>query len=121
MRDVVAAFFGALVGSAFSSTAALLYIAAVRRVGRKVFGSWRLFLWLPVHFLFAFTLTAPMFFPFFALGLVRASFPLTNTLYVIVMIFGILGLVPPFAYFFVQWNRLQRAGYLPPLKGLTNR
>jgi len=118
---VIAAFVGALIGSAFSSIAALAYIAAVRRVGHKVFGSWLIFLWLPVHCIFALILAVPsIFFPFFALRLVEASFPLTNALYAIVMVFGILGLVPPFTYFFRQWQHLQRAGYLPSPKGLTN-
>ena len=122
MRDVIAALLGALVGSAFSSVAALLYIAAVRRVGQKVFGSWLIFLWFPVHCVFALILAFPSgFFPFLALGLVGTSFPLTNALYAIIIGFVILGLIPPFTYFFLQWRHLQRAGYLPDPKGLTNR
>jgi hypothetical protein len=100
MREVIAAFLGALVGSVFSSIAALAYIAAVRRVGHKVFGSCLIFLWLPVHCIFALILAVPsMFFPFFALRLLGASFPLSNTLYAIVIVFGIFGLIPPFTYF----------------------
>jgi hypothetical protein len=121
MRDVIAAFCGALMGSAFSLISALAYVAAVRRVGRKVFRSWLLFLWLPVHFIFAFTLSAPMFFPFFAIRFVGASFPLTNALYALAISFGILGAVPPFTYFFRQWRHLEHAGYFLHQTGLTKR
>jgi hypothetical protein len=121
MRDVTTAFFGAFVGSAFSLIAMLVYIAAVRRVGRRVFKSWLLALWFPVHLLFAITLMAPMFFPFYALGIAGASFPLPNALKAVAIVFGSVGLVPPLIYFFRQWYNLQRAGYLPPPKGLTNR
>jgi hypothetical protein len=121
MSDVIAAFFGALIGSGFSSLAVLLYLAAVRRVARKVFQSWLIFLWLPVHILFAFTLPAPMLFPFFALRLAGASFPLSNALYAVSFSFGILGLIVPLVYFFTQWHRLKTAGVLPRLGGLTKR
>ena len=51
-----------------------------------------------------------MFFVFFALRLVGASFLLGNTVYAMAMAFGILGLIPPFTYFFRQWHYLRRAG-----------
>ncbi|PYL09235.1 MAG: hypothetical protein DME33_04795 [Verrucomicrobia bacterium] len=111
MGHVTAVFLGALIGSAFSFTAAYLYIAGIRRIGPKVFQTWRILLLLPVHFVFAFTLSAPMFFPFFALGVIGASFPLTNAAYALAISFGILGAVPPFTYFFRQWHRLRGAGY----------
>jgi hypothetical protein len=118
MHDVIAAF----IGSTFSYIAAFAYIVAVRRVGYKVFGSWLIFLWFPVHCIFALILALPsMFFVFFALRLVGASFPLSNTVYAMAMAFGILGLIPPFTYFFRQWHYLRRAGYLPPPRSLTNR
>ncbi|HEX3420662.1 MAG TPA: hypothetical protein VHT01_05505 [Candidatus Udaeobacter sp.] len=118
---VIVALIGALVGSGFSSLAALLYLAAVRRVARKVFQSWLIFLWFPVQILFAFTLPAPMLFPFFALRVADASFPPSNTLYAVTFRFGILGLIVPVVYFFSQWHRLKISGILPRLTGLTNR
>jgi hypothetical protein len=122
MRDAIALFFGAVVGSASSFTVALAYIAVVRRVGHKVFGSWLVFLWFPVHCIFALILTLPsMFFLVLALRLVGASFPLSNTVSAMVIVFCILSLILPFTYFFRQWYHLKRAGYLPPLRGLTNR
>jgi len=122
MRDIIAVFFGAVVGSASSFIVALAYIAVVRRVGHKVFGSWLIFLWFPVHCIFALILTLPsMFFLVLALRLVGAPFPLSNTVSAIVMVFCVLALIPPFTYFFRQWYHLQRAGYLPPPRGLTKR
>jgi len=118
---VIAAFVGALIGSGFSSLAVLLYLAAVRRVARKVFQSWLIFLWLPVHILFALTLPAPMLFPFIALRLAAASFPLSNALYTVTFSFGILGLIVPTVYFFTQWHRLKTSGVLPRLRGLITR
>jgi hypothetical protein len=70
-------------------------------------------LWFPVHVLFAVTLVAPMFPPFFVLGIVGASFPLPDTLTAVAIISGILGLVALVTYFFRQWHHLQRLGYLP--------
>jgi len=121
MRDAIAAFLGALGGSAFSFFTVMIYIALVSRVARKVFQSSLIFLWFPVHILFALTFSAPMFCPFFALKFVGASFPLTNALYALAFSFGLLGLLAPLAYFLCQWRRLQTAGVLPPPKGLTKR
>jgi hypothetical protein len=121
VRDLIAIFLGALVGGGFSFGAAFLYIGVVRRVGRKVFQSWLILLWFPVHVFFAVTLVAGFFFPFYALRLVGASFPLSNALNALAFFFGLAAAVPSLTYFFRQWHRLQLAGYVPPIKGLTSR
>jgi hypothetical protein len=112
VREFLAILLGALIGSAFSFIVAFLFVTAVDRLGQPVFGSWRRWLFLPIVLLFALSQTAPMFFPFFALGFVRASFPLDTALFTLAMVFGLSALIPPLTYFIRQRRRLQDAGYL---------
>jgi hypothetical protein len=78
------------------------------------------FVVVSVHVLFAVTLVAPMFSPFFVLGIVGASFSLPDTLTAVAIILGIrlscsgdllLSSVAPSS----------TPGLSAPAKGLTNR
>ncbi len=111
MRDLTAVVIGALAGSLFSFAAAFLYIAAIRRIGPKVFQTWRFDLLVPVHIVFAFSQLAPLFVPVGWLQRIGAPFPADHTLFAITLVSGILGLIPPSWYFYRKWSQLQAAGY----------
>jgi hypothetical protein len=113
VRDFIAVSLGALVGGAFSFAVAHLYIGVIRRIGRRVLKSWLIFLWLPVHIVFAFAMVSGVFFPFYALGLVGASFPLPNTLKALAIVFGVVGATPALVYYFREWHHLRKAGPIP--------
>jgi hypothetical protein len=112
MRDLTAVVIGALAGSLFSFAVAFLYTAAIRRIGPKVFQTWRFDLLVPVHIVFAFSQLAPLLVP--AAWLQRNGVPIPptdHTLFAITLVSGILGLIPPFWYFYRRWSQLQAAGY----------
>ena len=114
MRGFIAVSLGAFIGGGFSFAVAYLYIALVRRIGRRVLRSWLIFLWFPVHMVFAFIMVFGVFFPFYALGLVGAVFPLTDALKALAIGFGVVAAAPALVYYFREWHHLRKAGHSPP-------
>ncbi len=112
MREFTAVVVGALAGSAFAFAAVFLYIATIRRIGPKLFQTWRRVLLLPVHLLVAFTQAAPILFPLKWLQRLGASYAADDALFALLLVFGIVGLIPPSIYFYTQWSQLEAAGYL---------
>ena len=112
MRDFIAVCLGTLADGCFSFAVAWLYIAVVRHIGRRLLKSWLIFLWFPVHIVFAIAIVLGVFFPFYALMLVRASFPMGNFLNVLAIVFGVGGATPALVYFFHAWQHLRKA--IPP-------
>ncbi len=113
MRDFIAISLGALVGGGFSFGVVYFYVAVIRRIGHRVLKSWLIFLWLPVHIVFAVAMVLGVFFPFYALGLVGASLPLADTLKAVAIIFGAAGATPALVYYFREWHHLRKTGPIP--------
>jgi hypothetical protein len=113
VRDLIAVPLGALVGGGFSFAVAYLYIAIVRRVGRRVLRSWFIFLWFPVHIVFAFAMVFGVFLPFYALSFVGAVFPISDTLKALAIVFGVVAVAPALVYYFREWHHLRKARHSP--------
>jgi hypothetical protein len=66
-----------------------------------------------MHIAFAFAMVLGVFFPFYALGLVGAAFPLTDALKALAIVLGVVAAAPALVYYFREWHHLRKTGHGP--------